>query len=122
MHHLDQILIVLGCGCVLPIMVVWLIIRESMNKTNQRTQIVLAAIEKNPDMEDFAKEEVVEGETALETVVGWYYRFPGYCPFRVLHCSRLCWWYAYSSSSTIQPFRRSSTGHRYCFPYQLLCW
>lgn len=51
MHHLDQILIVLGCGCVLPIMVVWLIIRESINKTNQRTQIVLAAIEKNPDMD-----------------------------------------------------------------------
>ena len=51
MHHIDQILIVLGCGCVLPIMVVWLIIRESMNKTNQRTQIVLAAIEKNPDMD-----------------------------------------------------------------------
>ena len=51
MHHLDQILIVLGCGCVLPILVVWLIIRESMNKTNQRTQIVLAAIEKNPDMD-----------------------------------------------------------------------
>ena len=51
MHHLDQILIVLGCGCVLPIMVVWLIIRESMNKTNQRTQIVLAAIDKNPDMD-----------------------------------------------------------------------
>ena len=51
MHHLDQILIVLGCGCVLPIMVVWFVIRESMNKTNQRTQIVLAAIEKNPDMD-----------------------------------------------------------------------
>ena len=51
MQYLDQILIVLGCGCVLPIMVVWLIIRESMNKTNQRTQIVLAAIEKNPDMD-----------------------------------------------------------------------
>ena len=30
MHHLDQILIVLGCGCVLPIMVVWFMIRESM--------------------------------------------------------------------------------------------
>lgn len=51
MHHLDQILIVLGCGCVLPIMVVWFMIRESINKTNQRTQIVLAAIEKNPDMD-----------------------------------------------------------------------
>ena len=51
MHDLDQILIVLGCGCVLPIMVVWFVIRESMNKTNQRTQIVLAAIEKNPDMD-----------------------------------------------------------------------
>ena len=51
MHDLDQILIAIGCGCVLPIMVVWFTIRESMNKTNQRTQIVLAAIEKNPDMD-----------------------------------------------------------------------
>ena len=51
MHDLDQILIALGCGCVLPIMVVWFTIRESMNKTNKRTQIVLAAIEKNPDMD-----------------------------------------------------------------------
>ena len=51
MHDLDQILIAIGCGCVLPIMVVWFTIRESMNKTNKRTQIVLAAIEKNPDMD-----------------------------------------------------------------------
>ena len=51
MHDLVQILVPLGCGCVLPIMVVWFVIRESMNKTNQRTQIVLAAIEKNPDMD-----------------------------------------------------------------------
>ena len=51
MHDLVQILVPLGCGCVLPIMVVWFAMRESMNKTNQRTQIVLAAIEKNPDMD-----------------------------------------------------------------------
>ena len=44
-------LIPLACGCLLPIMIVWFTIRESMNKTNQRTQIVLAAIEKNPDMD-----------------------------------------------------------------------
>ncbi len=37
--------------CVLPIMVVWLIVRCNMNETNQRTQIVLAAIEKNPEMD-----------------------------------------------------------------------
>ena len=51
MHDLVSILVSLGCGCVLPIMIVWFSIRESMNKTNQRTQIVLAAIEKNPDMD-----------------------------------------------------------------------
>ena len=51
MHDLVSILVPLGCGCVLPIMIVWFIIRENMNKTNQRTQIVLAAIEKNPDMD-----------------------------------------------------------------------
>ena len=32
-------------------MVVWLIVRCNMNETNQRTQIVLAAIEKNPEMD-----------------------------------------------------------------------
>ena len=39
MHHLDQILIVLGCGCVLPIMVVWFMIRESINKTTSEHKL-----------------------------------------------------------------------------------
>ena len=51
MEDLVAILVPIACGCVLPIMVVWLAIRKSMNETNQRTQIVLAAIEKNPDMD-----------------------------------------------------------------------
>ena len=51
MEHLVAILVPIACGCVLPIVIFWLIIRDSMNKTNQRTQIVLAAIEKNPDMD-----------------------------------------------------------------------
>jgi len=51
MHYLVAILVPIACGCVLPIMIVWLTIRESMNKTNQRTKIVLAAIEKNPDLD-----------------------------------------------------------------------
>jgi len=51
MHYLVAILVPIACGCVLPIMIVWLTIRESINKTNQRTKIVLAAIEKNPDMD-----------------------------------------------------------------------
>ncbi len=44
-------IISLGCGCVLPIVAIWLTIREKMNDTNQRTQIALAAIEKNPEMD-----------------------------------------------------------------------
>ena len=51
MEHLVAILVPIACGCVLPIMIVWFTIRESMNKTNQRTKIVLAAIEKNPDLD-----------------------------------------------------------------------
>ena len=51
MEHLVAILVPIACGCVLPIMIIWFIIRENMNKTNQRTKIVLAAIEKNPDMD-----------------------------------------------------------------------
>ena len=50
MKDIIALLIPIACGCVLPIMVVWLAIRQKMNETNQRTQIVLAALEKNPDM------------------------------------------------------------------------
>ena len=51
MHDFIDMLPALACGCVLPIVIVWLSIRSEMNKTNQRTQIVLAAIEKNPNMD-----------------------------------------------------------------------
>ena len=48
---LVTILVPIACGCVLPIMIVWFFIRKKMNDTNKRTEIVLAAIEKNPDMD-----------------------------------------------------------------------
>ena len=44
-------LIALGCGCILPICGIWFGIRSQMNETNQRTQILLAAIEKDPSMD-----------------------------------------------------------------------
>lgn len=51
MKELIGILVPLGCGCLLPIMVVWFSVRRRMNETNKRTEIVLAAIEKNPEMD-----------------------------------------------------------------------
>ena len=41
----------IALGCVLPILIVWFMVRQQMNETNKRSQIVLAAIEKNPDMD-----------------------------------------------------------------------
>ena len=51
MVYLPSILVPIAICCVLPIVVVWLVIRHRMNETNSRTQIALAAIEKNPDMD-----------------------------------------------------------------------
>ncbi len=51
MKELVAILVPIACGCVLPIMIVWFYIRKKMNETNKRTEIVLAAIEKNPEMD-----------------------------------------------------------------------
>jgi hypothetical protein len=51
MDHLAEILVPIACGCVLPIVAILSGVRKKMNETNQRTQIVLAAIEKNPDMD-----------------------------------------------------------------------
>ena len=46
-----NILPVILCGCVLPIIFIWMETRQKMNETNARTQIVTAALEKNPDMD-----------------------------------------------------------------------
>ena len=46
-----NILPVILCGCVLPIIFIWMETRRKMNETNARTQIVTAALEKNPDMD-----------------------------------------------------------------------
>ena len=42
---------VILCGCVLPIIFIWMETRRKMNEANARTQIVTAALEKNPDMD-----------------------------------------------------------------------
>ena len=56
MKDLVAIIFIVGL-VVLPILIVWLNNRRKINETNQRTQIVLAAIEKNAetDVEDLLK-------------------------------------------------------------------
>ena len=64
LDELIGMLPIILCGCVLPIMVVWFVVRKKINETNARTQIVTAAIEKNPQA------KTTERETAHETAVG----------------------------------------------------
>ena len=51
MNDLVDALVPIACGCVLPIVTYWLYVRDNMNESKNRTQIVLAAIEKNSDMD-----------------------------------------------------------------------
>ena len=51
LDELISMLPVILCGCVLPITFIWMETRRKMNETNTRTQIVTAALEKNPDMD-----------------------------------------------------------------------
>ena len=51
MNGLEDILVPLGICVVLPLTIVWMNIRKKMNETNKRTQIVMAVIEKNPDVD-----------------------------------------------------------------------
>ncbi|MBQ9555150.1 MAG: hypothetical protein IJV05_02890 [Muribaculaceae bacterium] len=50
-------IVLVACGCILPIVAILAVVRKKMNDTNQRTQIVLAAIEKNSetDIEEILK-------------------------------------------------------------------
>lgn len=55
MEVLVELLVPLGVCVALPCIIVWLTLRKKTNDTNQRTQIILAAIEKQSDIdvEDF---------------------------------------------------------------------
>ena len=50
-HNLVQIIVPVACGCILPIVGILMGVRQKMNETNKQTEIVLAAIEKNPEMD-----------------------------------------------------------------------
>lgn len=56
MESIVKIIVVI-CVVALPVLIVWLNNRKKINETNQRTQIVLAALEKNPnlDVEELVK-------------------------------------------------------------------
>lgn len=51
MGPFTDMIVLVACGCILPIVAILAVVRKKMNDTNQRTQIVLAAIEKNPEMD-----------------------------------------------------------------------
>ena len=45
-----SILWFIGCSTVLPIIIIWLVTRKQINETNKRTEIMMSALEKNPDV------------------------------------------------------------------------
>ena len=71
MEHLVEILVPIACGCILPIVIIWLSVRQRMNETNARTQIALAAIEKNPDIdvEELLKKISTKGKLLKEKLL-----------------------------------------------------
>ena len=42
---------VIACGCILPIVFIWLETRRKINESRDRMQIITTAIEKHPDMD-----------------------------------------------------------------------
>ena len=67
MEVLVELLVPLGVCVALPCIIVWLTLRKKTNDTNQRTQIILAAIEKQSDIdvEEFFK-KMQPKETSLK--------------------------------------------------------
>ncbi len=70
------ILVPLGICVVLPVLIVWLAMRAKINKDNSNKEIVLAAIEKNSDldvekiMEAMSKKQKKIKESLLEKLQG----------------------------------------------------
>lgn len=51
MVEIVALLVPLGVCVVLPVLIVWLIVRSKINKDNTQKEILLAAIEKNSDLD-----------------------------------------------------------------------
>lgn len=67
----EDILKPIGICVVLPIIIVWLNMRRKTNETNRRTEVLLAAIEKNPDldMEDLIRKMNPKSKTTKERLM-----------------------------------------------------
>lgn len=50
MQQILGVLWLIGCSTVLPIIIIWLVTRKQINETNKRTEIIMSALEKNPDV------------------------------------------------------------------------
>lgn len=51
MVYLVQLFVTLGCGVVLPLGIVWMIIKRKMAEDMSRKEIILSALEKNPNVD-----------------------------------------------------------------------
>lgn len=50
MEEVLSIVWLIGCSTILPIVIIWLVTRKQINETNKRKDIIIAALEKNPDI------------------------------------------------------------------------
>lgn len=68
----EEMLIPIAICVILPINIVWLIMRRKTNETNKRTEVLLAVIEKNPDldMEDLIRKMNPKSKTTKERLMG----------------------------------------------------
>lgn len=71
LEGLEDLLIPLGLCVGLPVMIVWLQVRRSMNETNKRSEIALAAIEKDPnvDVAEFLKKMTPPRKTMQQSLL-----------------------------------------------------
>ena len=69
----EETIVPIGICVILPIIIVWLNMRRKTNETNKRTEVLLAAIEKNPDldmdMEDFIRKMNPKTKTTKERLM-----------------------------------------------------
>ena len=70
----EETIVPIGICVILPIIIVWLNMRRKTNETNRRTEVLLAAIEKNPDMdmdmEDLIRKMNPKSKTTKERLMG----------------------------------------------------
>lgn len=105
LSDLMEMIIVLSIVVVLPISIIWLVTRNNTHKINKRTEIILSAIEKNPeiDIEDFMR-KALPPQKSVKEKLSQKLLLSCLCGFPGIACCLICLFLSFGGGYNSESF------------------